>query len=553
MCHRKTGGCINNQHGLRPDTVHVQDQHELTTSSTYNETLIEGQNDDRPVLDNPNHNIWVRNLSKTPLTNAEERLLAHGPNFAVVPREPPILEYITAIERSCTQLQQGKVEELRGKIKAILKKISTSRSNRSNITKEEHQAIRKLKKDENRMVLTADKGVSLVVLDKEEYIQKAKQLLQQPNYKTLTADPTTKHKNKLIALLKTIKTQGGMNDNLYKKLYPTGASSPKFYGLPKVHKDGIPLRPIVSSVGSASYETAKELSRILKPLVGKTEHHVKNAKDFIDSIQDTRLEPDECLVSYDVEALFTSVPIQAALNITKKKLEEDRELHLRTSMSVQHISWLLEFCLKSTYFLFQGKFYQQLEGTAMGSPISPIIANLFMEDLETRALSTTPHPPSLWKRYVDDTLTIIKRDHKDTFLDHLNSIDANIKFTSEDPKEDGSISFLDILIIPEENGKLNTTVYRKPTHTDMYLHWDSHHNIPSKYSVIGTLYHRANTICSTTQYLHDEEKHLNQALKKCKYPSWAINRVRIKSKTTASHNSNRRLAIPTQLSQVPPK
>ena len=310
--------------------------------------------------------------------------------------------------------------------------------------------------------------------------------------------------------------------------------------MPKVHKDGIPLRPIVSSVGSVSYETAKELSRILKPLVGKTEHHVKNAKDFIDGIQDIRLKPDECLVSYDVEALFTSVPIQAALNITKKKLEEDRELHLRTSMSVQHISWLLEFCLRSTYFLFQGKFYQQLEATAMGSPISPIIANLFMEDLESRALSTTPHPPSLWKRYVDDTLTIINRDHKDTFLDHLNSIDANIKFTSEDPKEDGSISFLDILIIPEENGKLNTTVYRKPTHTDMYLHWDSHHNIPSKYSVIGTLYHRANTICSTTQYLQDEEKHLNQALKRCKYPSWAINRVRIRSRTTTSHNSNRR-------------
>ena len=241
MCHRKTGGHINNQHVLRPDTVHVQEQLDLTTSN--NETSIEGHNIDRPVLDN--RNIWVRNLSRTPLTDAEERLLAYGPNFAVVPRELPILEYITAIEKSCTQLQQGKVEELRGEIKAILKKISNSRPNKSNITKEEHQTIRKLKKDGNRMVLTVDK-VSLVVLDKEEYIQKAKQLLHQPNYRTLTTDPTTKHKNKLIALLKTIKTQGGMNDNLYKKLYPTGASSPKFYGLPKVHKDGIPLRPIVS-------------------------------------------------------------------------------------------------------------------------------------------------------------------------------------------------------------------------------------------------------------------------------------------------------------------
>ena len=288
------------------------------------------------------------------MTEAEERLLAHRPNFAVVPRELPILEYITAIESTCTQLQQGKVEELRGEIKALLKKISTSRPN---ITKEEHQALRKLKKDENRMVLTADKGVSLVVLDKEDYTQKTEELLHQPNYKTLTSDPTTKHKNKLIALLKTIKAQGGMDDRLYKKLYPTGVSSPKFYGLPKVHKEGIPLRPIVSSVGSVSYETAKELSRILKHLVGKTKHHVKNTKDFIESIQDITLKTDECLVSYDVEALFTSVPILSTLTITKNKLEEDRELHLGTSMSVQHISWLLEFCLKSIYFVFQGKFY----------------------------------------------------------------------------------------------------------------------------------------------------------------------------------------------------
>ena len=126
----------------------------------------------------------------------------------------------------------------------------------------------------------------------------------------------------------------------------------------------------------------------------------------------------------------------------------------------------------------------------MGSPISPIVANLFMEDLEIRAVATTPCPPTLWKRYVDDTFTIIKRSHRDAFLEHTNSIDQNIQFTCEDSREDGSIPFLDMLIIPEEDGRLSTIVYRKPTHTDLYLHWDSHHAIPYKYSVIGTLYHR---------------------------------------------------------------
>ena len=127
-------------------------------------------------------------------------------------------------------------------------------------------------------------------------------------------------------------------------------------------------------------------------------------------------------------------------------------------------------------------------------------------------------------------------------------------FTSEDPKQDGSIAFLDILIIPEENGKLNTTIYRKPTHTDMYLHWDSHHNIPSKDSVIGTLYHRANTICSTTQYLQREEKHLNQTLKKCKYPSWAINRAQNEDQEQQQVTTPiEGLAIPTQLSLRTPK
>ena len=197
----------------------------------------------------------------------------------------------------------------------------------------------------------------------------------------------------------TIKSEGGFSEDNYKRMYPTGAVSPKYYGLPKIHKAGTPLRPIISSIGTATYNTAKELARILKPLVGTSSHHVQNTRDFIDQIKDVRLKDGETIISYDVTSLFTSVPINPALEIIQQRLTEDQDLHKRTSMNIQQIISLLEFCLNSTSFMFQGQYYQQMEGAAMGSPLSPIIANIFMEHFEKQALESAPHPPipSLWK------------------------------------------------------------------------------------------------------------------------------------------------------------
>ena len=144
-------------------------------------------------------------------------------------------------------------------------------------------------------------------------------------------------------------------------------------------------------------ETAKELAKILKPLVCKSIYHVHNTEDFIQQIKDIKLQEDQCMVSFDVKALFTSVPIKPAINTIKKLLEEDPELHKRTSLSVKNITRLLEYCLTSTYFIFQGRFYEQQEGAAMGSPISPIVANLYMKQFENQAINTAPHPPFLEK------------------------------------------------------------------------------------------------------------------------------------------------------------
>ena len=255
------------------------------------------------------------------------------------------------------------------------------------ITREEQKAMEELRKDTTRTVLTADKGVALVVMNKEDYEKKAEELLSQTTYNKINNDPTTRYKNKLINLLKTIKTQGGISEALYKKLYPTGAGVPKFYGLPKIHKKETPLRPIVSSIGSVSYATSKELARILKPLVGRSPYHVHNNQDLLEDLRSLKLEKDECLMSFDVKALFTSVPIQPAIQVIKKMLEVDQELKQRTSMSVDHIVSLLEFCLRSTYFTFKGRFYEQQEGAAMGSPSAQLLLTCIWRTWKPRPYS----------------------------------------------------------------------------------------------------------------------------------------------------------------------
>ena len=206
-------------------------------------------------------------------------------------------------------------------------------------------------------------------------------------------------------------------------------------------------------------------------------------------------------------------------------------------MNINHISTLLEFCLNSTSFVFQGQYYQQMEGAAMGSPLSPIVANIFMKKFEKDALDTAPHPPVCGKDMLMTLLSFKMSNIKRIFFHHINSIDPNIKFTAETTRADGSMPFLDTLVTPQSDGSLATTVYRKPTHTNQYLQWDSHHAIANKYSIISTLLHRAKHICSNQQQM-EEEQQIQRALVMCKYPNWAINRTKVKMSTPKSNKNN---------------
>ena len=235
-------------------------------------------------------------------------------------------------------------------------------------------------------------------------------------------------------------------------------------------------------------------------MAGRSTFSVQNTMDFVEQVKNIKLQPQECIVSYDVKALFTSVPTKSAVNIIKQLLEDDKELQQRTTMTVQNIICLLEFCLNNTNFIFQGNYYEQTEGAAMGSPLSPIIANIYMEAFEKQAISTAQHPPIFWRRFVDDTFVVIQKTKEDSFFNHLNSIDERIQFTREESRSDGSMPFLDTLVTINGDGSLSTKVYRKKTHTDLYLQWDSHHSIAAKYSVINTLHHRPGLCAPTNSY-----------------------------------------------------
>ena len=145
-----------------------------------------------------------------------------------------------------------------------------------------------------------------------------------------------------------------------------------------------------------------------------------------------------------------------------------------------------------------------------------------MEEFEVKALQSFPHPPSLWLRFVDDTFVINKVEHSQDLLQHINSQDPHIQFTVE-PTQQGSLPFLDTLVTIQPDNTFNTTLCRKPTHTDQYLHWDSNHHITAKQSVYNTLTHRAKTVSSTQENLEKELTHIKTALHHCQFPSWALN------------------------------
>ena len=165
-------------------------------------------------------------------------------------------------------------------------------------------------------------------------------------------------------------------------------------------------------------------------------------------------------MSFDIVSLLTKIPVDRAVDIAHDRLLHDSTLEERTALSPDQITKLLAFCLKATFLKYKDNYYQQTFGTAMGSPVSVTVANLVMEDVEDRALTSYRSPPLFWKRYVDDVCAAVQEDDMQDFKAHINTIEQSINFTMEQ-ESSGSLAYLDTEIVRCGDGTLTTQVFRK--------------------------------------------------------------------------------------------
>ncbi|BHF83701.1 hypothetical protein SprV_0902684500 [Sparganum proliferum] len=246
---------------------------------------------------------------------------------------------------------------------------------------------------------------------------------------------------------------------------PQDTALARFYGLPKVHKDGAPLRPIVSLKGTPTYGLAKWLFRRHKFLTVESDTTVPSSAQFLEKLKgDLAIETVELL-------------LQSKYDETENRLGHAQILQL------------LQLCLR-TYFTFDGTIYEQVKGTPMGSPISGFIAEAVLQRSES--LVFQHHKPKFWAGYLDDTFVVIERDQVLTLQEHLNAVFPDIQFTIEE-EENNQLAFLDVLVCRKDCGGLKTKVFGKATNTMQILNFNP---ISHKRICVRTLYRCVEMHCS---------------------------------------------------------
>jgi hypothetical protein len=227
----------------------------------------------------------VINLSSHVLDRAELSVLEKGLNFAISPTSVLVDNLICCIEDNIKNLTDEDKGLVRQDCAIILRRVKPPKSN---VNKEERQAIKSLRNNTSLAILRVDKGGATVVMNQADYnTRMIDHLSQSGSYKKLPSNPIAKVMKDVKRAIKN----SNLDERIKKCLLPNSEITPRIYGLPKIHKDGAPLRPIVNTIGSPTYELAKYVAKILSPLVGHTDSFIKDSNDFVKIIKNEKIKP----------------------------------------------------------------------------------------------------------------------------------------------------------------------------------------------------------------------------------------------------------------------
>ena len=306
------------------------------------------------------------------------------------------------------------------------------------------------------------------------------------------------------------------------------------YGLPKTHKPNVPLRPILSMTVSAHHELSKWLASLLQPVLERfTAHCISDSFKFADYIRQLDGQVDSFMCSFDVSSLFTNVPLDETIMICADALYDNPDTQPQFSKEV--FVELMRSATSTVEFSFNNIMYRQVDGVAMGSPLGPALANIFVGYYEEKLFSEISKP-SVYFRYVDDTFVIFQNEKEsEEFLTRLNGLHSSLWFTFEKEKNN-ALPFLDVFV-ERAKASYETNVYRKPTFTGQYLRWESFTPIKGKASLVSTLVHRALMICSKSK-LKGEINRIKEILLDNEYPEEFVQK-KLSKKITQFSNPKR--------------
>ena len=371
----------------------------------------------------------------------------------------------------------------------ILKETQDTPDFNTNISEELRRAIHQLRTNKNIIIREADKGSCIVLLNTKDYIKEGYQHLEDTTtYKPLPEDRTPQLCALANEALERHIKLGAWSRNLEANLYtqPNLVRTQEMYFLKKVHKDPHQIRPIVSCSSGPTERLSGFLCRILSQHQDNIPSLVQNSQQVVQNLEALNLTDHRgaLLVSFDVKALYTSIPQAAGINMVLQRiLPPPPTKHPPTTKLRNMLKEFLKIVICRNSFRFHDKFFEQTKGVAMGTKCAPPFANLFMACVEEKALATWSGVlPLTWMRFLDDIMAVWPGSVEDLeqFLEHLNAQMSHIKFTMNHSPH--TITFLDLEIYKgrrfQSEATLDTRLYIKPTNPQAFLHYSSCHPAP---------------------------------------------------------------------------